>query len=108
MKNNLNKARQNKSKPNWIADSTWDILCQQWASQAFKKKSIIGKGNRASDCGGFGGSLHTCDFISTSQHRYNMVIYFANYFSFYIMASVHNFVKIYFIFLDKDEWNSSQ
>jgi len=23
------------------------------------------------------------------------------------MASVYNFVKIYFIFLDKDEWNSS-
>ena len=82
MKNNLNKARQNKSKPNWIGNSTWDILCQQWASKAFRKKSIIGKANRVSDCGGFEGSLHTCGSITTSQHRYNMVICFPNYFLF--------------------------
>ena len=50
------------------------------ASQAFRKKSIIGKVNRASECGGVGGSFHTCGSISTSQHRYNMVICFATYF----------------------------
>ena len=80
MKNNLKKARQSNNKPNWIGDSTWDILCQQWASKEFKKKSMIGKTNQASDCGGFGGSLHTCGSITTSQHGYNMIICFANIF----------------------------
>ena len=75
MKNNLNKARQRKIKPNWIGDSTWDILCQQWASEEFQKKSTIRKINKVSGCGGFGGSRHTCDSISTSQHKYNMVIF---------------------------------
>jgi len=35
MKNNLNKAQQRTIKPNWIGDSTWDILCQQWAFEEF-------------------------------------------------------------------------
>ena len=43
MKNNLNKARQRKIKPNWIGDSTWDILCQQWASENSKRKARSGK-----------------------------------------------------------------
>ncbi|ESW15840.1 hypothetical protein PHAVU_007G106700 [Phaseolus vulgaris] len=65
-------ARQRKIKPNWIGDSTWDILCQQWAYEEFQKKSTIGKINKVSGCGGFGGSRHTCGSISTSQHKYNM------------------------------------
>jgi len=82
MKNNLNKARQRKIKPNWIGDSTWDTLCQQWASEEFQKKSTIAKINKVFGCGGFGGSRHTCGSISTYQHKYNMVICFSNYFLF--------------------------
>ena len=74
MKSSLQKARKINTNPNWILDSTWDILCQHWASKEFKIKSMTGKENWASNFGSFLGSLHTCDFITTSQHRYNMVI----------------------------------
>ena len=43
MKNNLNKARQRKIKPNWIGDNTWDILCQQWHLKNSKRKARSGK-----------------------------------------------------------------
>jgi len=49
---------------------------------SIQEESITGKVNRASECGGVGGSFHTCDSINTSQHRYNMVICFATYFLF--------------------------
>jgi len=114
MKNNLNKARQRKIKPNWIGDSIWDILCQQWASEEFQKKSTIAKINKVSGCGGFGGSRHTYGSISTSQHKYNMVICFSNYFLFITSQYIYIYIyiiwkvcEIYFIFLDKDEWNFS-
>ena len=69
MKNSLNKARSTKNKPSWLGENVWDRLCDHWRSQEFKKKSIQAKTNRASDCGGWGGSLHTCGSITTSQQE---------------------------------------
>ncbi|XP_058729649.1 proline-rich receptor-like protein kinase PERK8 isoform X4 [Vicia villosa] len=73
MKNNLNKVRTTMNRPRWIGSDVWNSLCNQWGTQEFKKKRIQAKTNRASDCGGFGGSLHTCGSITSSQHRANMV-----------------------------------
>lgn len=75
MKNSLNKARSTKDKPDRISDKDWDTLSKHWDTDGFKKKSSQGKKNQASDCGGFGGSLHTSGSITTSQHRANMVMF---------------------------------
>ena len=73
LKNALNKARSAMNRPSWLGNTVWDKLCEHWASEAFKKKSKQAKTNRASDCGGFGSSLHTGGSITTSQHRANLV-----------------------------------
>ncbi|XP_045791263.1 uncharacterized protein LOC123885969 [Trifolium pratense] len=72
MKNNLNKARVAKKRPDWIDQNAWDPLCEHWRTSGFKKKSIQAKTNRASDCGGFSKPVHTCGSITTSQHRANL------------------------------------
>ncbi|XP_073225464.1 uncharacterized protein [Cicer arietinum] len=72
MKNNLNKVHSSMTRPRWIGQDVWNSLCDHWGTQGFKKKSIQAKTNRASDCGGFGGSLHTCGSITISQHRVNL------------------------------------
>ena len=76
MKNNLNKARTVMNRPSWINEDIWPNLCNHWASQGYIKKRIQAKANRASDCGGLGGSLHTCGSITASQHKDNMVVTF--------------------------------
>ncbi|XP_045797186.1 uncharacterized protein LOC123891371 isoform X2 [Trifolium pratense] len=72
MKNNLNKARVAKKRPDWIDQNAWDPLCEHWRTSGFKKKSIQAKTNRESDCGGFSKPVHTCGSITTSQHRANL------------------------------------
>ncbi|RYR01723.1 hypothetical protein Ahy_B06g080584 isoform E [Arachis hypogaea] len=73
LKSLLGKARKSRVKPQWIEDDVWDSLCTYWnADTGFLKKSAQGKSNRASDCGGFGASLHTAGPISISQHKTNM------------------------------------
>ena len=73
LKNLLQKARTKQVRPRWLRETVWDRLCEHWSSETFKKKSSQAKLNRSSDCGGFGGSLHTGGSITTSQHRANLV-----------------------------------
>ena len=73
LKNVLNKARTDMNRPNWMGEFVWDRFCAHWGSEAYKKKSAQAKLNRASDCGGYGGSLHTSGSITSSQHRANLV-----------------------------------
>lgn len=75
MKNNLNKIHTTMNRPRLIGLDVWDSLCEHLRTQEFEKKIIQAKTNLASDCGNFGESLLTCDSISLSQNRANMVIF---------------------------------
>jgi len=68
LKNSLNKARNTMKRPNWLEKDVWDNLCQHWRLKPFKVKSLVAKANGASDCQGFGVSVHTTSSISISQH----------------------------------------
>ena len=66
------------NRSNFLGDTIKDGLCVQWVDKSFKKKSRQEKLNCCFDCQGFGGSLHTSDSITTSQHQANLVK-FSNY-----------------------------
>jgi len=102
LKNSLNKARNTIKRPNWLAKDVWDNLCQHWRSKPFKVKSLVTKVNRASNCQGFGVSLHTVGSISISHHKENLENFYSDLCTFEILLHhpctiiVH---KYYFNFL---------
>lgn len=85
LKNLLATARRIMERPRWLGDHVWDRLCEHWRTAQYQDKCEKAKQNRASDCGGFGASLHTGGSITTSQHRHNMVKF--NFFLLIIFGS---------------------
>ncbi|GAB2278511.1 hypothetical protein Dimus_013190 [Dionaea muscipula] len=62
--------RDTGRKPNWMTESVWDELEQQWASsETFKRQSEAGKKNRMSDPDGLGISKHFGGSKSFSGHK---------------------------------------
>lgn len=79
--------------PEWITETVWKQLQDQWNSVDFKGKSEQAKKNRASDVDGLGSSLHTGSFIPTTEHKRRLV-------NLFYLLSLLNVCQIFIIFLD--------
>ncbi|KAJ8434467.1 hypothetical protein Cgig2_006273 [Carnegiea gigantea] len=55
-------------QPVWLSKDVYDGLCAYWESEEFKRKSMLGKTNRASPLG-VGSSVHCGGSIRYSEHR---------------------------------------